>query len=226
MDPPPKRLRPSCAVCAVEEACPETAGGTPSGNATMRRIMAIELTKFGTRPDAAIYADIAAAYNDEIRAPMAAAGLDCPAWTPSSVRVHFERHVDLVPRRIVARQIRSLEALAADLEQRCEPGPDDEVRSLLPRAGELTLWRQEETGMDTKDMKVQIDLAKAITALAKEYRAFQREDQASCGVDAILRSVQLGETSAQDAQRMLETAALARCATGTTEIPRASELFD
>jgi rRNA processing protein Krr1/Pno1 len=75
-------------------------------------------------------------------------------------------------------------------------------------------------------VKIQIDLAKAITALAKEYRVFQREDQVSCGVDAVLRSVQLGETSAQDAQRMLETAALARCATGGTEIPRASELFD
>ena len=132
MDPPPKRLRSSCAVCAVEEACPETAGGTPSDNATMRRIMAIELTKFGTRPDADIYADIAAAYNDEIRAPMLAAGLECVAWTAASVRTHFERHVDLIPRRIVARQIRRLEALAAEVEQHCEPDPDaPEVRCLV-----------------------------------------------------------------------------------------------
>ena len=40
------------------------------------------------------------------------------------------------------------------------------------------------------------------------------------------RSVQLGQTSAQEAQRMLETAALARCPQGTVEMPRASELFE
>lgn len=80
--------------------------------------------------------------------------------------------------------------------------------------------------VDPKLVKKQIDLSKATVALAKEYRNFQREDQAACGVEAILRSVQLGQTSAQDAQRMLEAAALARCANGSVEMPRASELFD
>jgi len=127
MEPPPKRLRPSCPVCAVEEASPETAGGVPSDNTTMRRIMAIELTKFGTRPDATIYNDIAGAYNEDVRAPMIEAGLECPAWTAACVRTHFEEHVDLVPRRIVARQIRRLEALANEIETRCEPAPEGEV---------------------------------------------------------------------------------------------------
>ena len=103
------------------------AGNVPSDNAMMRRIMAIELTKFGTRPDAAIYADIAGAYNEDVRAPMIAAGLECPVWTPACVRAHFEDHVDLVPRRVVARQIRRLEVLSRDIETRCEPVSDDEV---------------------------------------------------------------------------------------------------
>jgi hypothetical protein len=218
---PDSRLqRGVCPLCDIREACVETAVVTPTDNTAMRRIMAIELASFGSRPDHMIYRDIAHAYNTEIRAPMLQANLACVSWSIEQVREHFEQHVDLVPRRLVARQIRRLERLSSLVDNEvsnAEQQRTEDDESEAPAATEL---------IDTKIVKKQIDLAKATAALVKEYRCFQQEDQAACGVDSILRSVQLGQTSAQEAQKMLETAAMARCAYGAVEMPRASELFE
>ena len=83
--PPRVRRRLACAMCSIQEACLETAVATPTDHAAMRRIMAIELASFGSRPDHLIYQDIATAYNTEIRAPMLQAGMMCTAWTASQV---------------------------------------------------------------------------------------------------------------------------------------------
>jgi hypothetical protein len=216
-DPLPRAFsapRPSsCPICCVQEACISTAVSFSTEHVVMRRIMGIELAGFGSRPDNLIYHDIAQAYNTEVRAPMLRAGLQCVAWTRLQVQHHFEHHIDLVPRRVVARLLRRFEEMSAMV--------DAEVATAKEKSTD-----EDTEILDARTIKKQIDLAKATTTLMKEYRIFQREDQSSCGIDNILRSVQLGQTTAQDAQRMLEIAAMAKCVHGGVEMPRASELFE
>lgn len=82
-----------------------------------------------------------------------------------------------MPRRLVARQIRRLERLASLVDSEVtaaeQPRDEEDVSEVI----------------DAKIIKKTIELAKATTALLKEYRAFQREDQAACGIDNILRSL-------------------------------------
>jgi hypothetical protein len=210
----------SCALCCVQEASLSTAVASQSEHLVMRRIMGIELANFGSRPDNLIYQDIANAYNSEVRDPMLRAGIECKAWTRALVQEHFDKHVDLVPRRVLARHIRRLEKMAVIV--------DAEVAAARNQHNEID-GEDDDAGSDIIDARIikkQIDIAKATTNLVKEYRIFQREDQTTCGIDNIMRSVQLGQTSVQDAQRMLEIAALARCSQNSVEMPRASELFE
>ena len=200
-----------CPLCDIEDAVVETASMIPNPNASMRKIMAHELVRYGTVPDSVIYSQIAQQYNTVVRAPMIEAGLECREWTEPQVRHHFECHVQLVPRRVMGRDLRRLERLSNLLDRELLVGDP----SAEPTGEEV----------DAKLVKKIIDVVKAKHAILRDYRAYQKEDMISCGVSTLWKSVQLGQTTAQEAQNLIDSAAMLNTAAGAGDEPTADELF-
>ena len=100
-----------CPLCAIADVQTEHAGAVTSNNRHVRRIMALELTGFD-KPDNVMYNNIAREYNRHIYGPMTESNLECTRWTGKMVKVHFEMHVQFVPRRIASKQLRRLERMA------------------------------------------------------------------------------------------------------------------
>ena len=88
--------------------------------------------------------------------------------------------------------------------------------------------RMIETGesIDAKIVKQVIDVIKAKHAILRDYRAYQKEDMLSCGIATLWKSVQLGQTTAQEAQNLIDSAALLNTAAGAGDEPAATELFE
>ena len=78
----------------------------------MKRLMARELVFHGILSDDAIYRQMCNDYNDKIHSKMVSSGIKSTKWTPKLLEKHFDKHVQLVPRRILAKQIQMLNTLS------------------------------------------------------------------------------------------------------------------
>ena len=145
-----KRRRVECPLCLTHGAMVEHAWAASGGNHVMRQVVATELNSFGTIPGCIVYANIARAYNERVRSPTVAAGFVARKWTAKIVRIHFERHVTLVPRRVVGKDIVRCEKIlrVVDNEMKAQSlaavNPTDQLESkTLTKA--VTLMKMKQT---------------------------------------------------------------------------------
>lgn len=162
-----KRKRIECPLCSGLDMAIEHAGGAPCDNQAMRQVMAIELKSFGTIPDGIIYAKIARAYNERVYAPTVAAGFSVCRWTTRMVRIHFEQHVTLVPRRVVGKDLARCEKMLRVV--------DNEMKAQNLAAVDPT------DQLESKTMAKAITIMKMKQTLLKDLRAYMREDMAATG---------------------------------------------
>ena len=215
---------PSCPLCAIDEIVPETACTVTSENGYIRCIMAQELVCSGLLPDSVVYSNIARSYNKHIHKPLRQSGIQSQRWTLPMVREHFERHVTILPRRILAKELKRL--------QRYLDLTDKEINSQVSAA--MSSMQEAEVGLDisenvefidNKSVKKVCDLYGKLLPMLEKYRQFQKEDQMNAGITTLWRSVQLGETSTQEANKLLASAAALQTAAGPGVQPLASDLF-
>ena len=109
---------PTCPLCLYDEVLPECASCVPSDNSYMRRIMAIELHHTGLVPNDVVYTNIARHYNRHIHKPRTRSGMESVRWTLPMVREHFEKHVGLVPRRIIGNEIQQCQTMLQAVAER------------------------------------------------------------------------------------------------------------
>ena len=225
---------PKCPLCRIDDVSVETASMVLSSscNNFIRKIMAYELVKYGAVPDKVIYSNIAHTYNKSIQKQMRNAGVPCERWTPSMVEIHFEHHVSLVPRRLLGNDLRRLEALSKLVDREIEAGVERAQETFGIGGSSDFLVDGEEPPqvatelVDNKLIKKQLDIIKAKFAVLRDYRNYQKEDMVASGVNTLWKSVELGETSAAEAKKLLEQAAMVQTAAGAADLPNASELFD
>ena len=146
---------------------------------------------------------------------MRGANLQCEKWTVPMVRKHFEEHVSLVPRRQLGRDLRRLERVSSLL--------DRELSTSLEAALEND---QSAELVDKKYLDKLEKVIKTKHAIIKDYRAFQKEDQMTCGINTLWKSVELGQTTAEEAKKLMQAAAAIQTAAGSGDMPTASELFN
>lgn len=219
---------PQCPLCRIDDINVETASMVMSSstNNYIRKIMSYELANFGTVPDSVIYRNIARNYNKTIAKEMRNAGIQCELWDAKMVKRHFEVHVQLVPRRVLGHDLRRLEAMSRLVDREIQAGVARAEQSFLgvdieqveegPPATEL---------VEAKFITKQINLIKARHAVLRDYRAYVKEDMVATGIQTLYKSVELGETTAAEAKKLIESAALLQTAAGASDLPDASELF-
>lgn len=214
----------SCPLCAIDEVVPETACTVPSDNSYVRWIMAQELLHYGMLPDEVVYTNIARSYNKHIHKPLKQSGVESNRWTLSMVRQHFERHVSILPRRILGKEIRRL--------QRYLDLADKEINAQVSTTlSELQEHPLEGSGgddiefIDAKSIKKVCDLQSKLLPMLEKYRQFQKEDQAHSCVATLCKGVHLPEANTQDASVLLASAAALQTSAGPGIQPLASDLF-
>lgn len=216
---------PTCPLCLYDEVLPECASCVPSDNSYMRRIMAIELHHSGLVPNDVVYTNIARHYNKHIHKPRVRAGMESERWTLPMVREHFENHVGLVPRRVLSKEIQNCQSMLESVTREITS-----QRLAASTAVAEAVANGEPPGsmefIDAKSVKKWCDLQGKLLPLVEKFRLFQKEDALAVGLSTLWRSVSLGETSTQDAARLLESAAALQTAAGSGDMPRASELFN
>ena len=74
----------------------------------LKRIMALELLLHGLVSDKAIYARMCHEYNTKIHTKMIESGVKSVKWSPKKLRKHFDQHVRMIPRRVLAEQLQML----------------------------------------------------------------------------------------------------------------------
>ena len=216
---------PQCPLCLYDEAMPECASVVPSSNAYMRRIMAIELHHYGMVPQDVVYTNIARHYNKHIHKPRIRAGLESCRWTLPMVREHFEHHVGLLPRRVVGDQISTCKELLDGVSREFKAQRLCATTAMAQALADGGPPQSAEF-VDAKTVKKWCDLQGKLLPLVEKYRQFQKEDALAVGLSTLWRSVSLGETSTQDAVKLLESAAALQTAAGAGDMPKASELFE
>jgi hypothetical protein len=192
----------------------EHAGAVTSKHPLLRRIMGLELQWKSTRTASVIYGRIARMYNREIHRPLKKAGKRTIKWTSCMVRAHFERHAVMVPRLIMERELHRLERVAKLL--------DEEV-TRKEEAHEINIKGEVVEGSLVKKI---IDTGKAKMSMARDYRAYVKDDLKSTAIATIIRSVQFGDHNKTNIREILETAALVNTAAGGGDRPEAQDLFD
>ena len=224
----------SCPLCAVDDVNAEFAGMVnPTNNMTLRKIMGFVLANFGVMPNRTIYSIMARQYNREIYKPMRRAGLPCKKWTVAIVRTHFEEHVSILPRRVLGKDLLSLEQAAQLIDKEMQ-NCSDEANKMQEQYQDQVALAQEAGEPPPQPPPVEIvkkpvldklvNIIKAKFAVLRDYRAYHKEDLVGTGVDTVFKSVNLGETSITEAQNLLDAAA-AQDSAGAA-LPVASELFD
>jgi len=215
---------PDCPLCSIDEVLPETASTVASDNAYMRRILSQELVHYGMIPDTVIYSNIARSYNKHIYKQLRRSGIACERWTLPKVREHFEKHVGLLPRRVIGKQIKLCQRMLGSLEKELNSQfaaalggmqEADAVAGVTPNV----------EFVDAKTIKKICDVQAKLLPMLDKYRQFQKEDQVNAGLSTLWRSVQLGETDTQEASKLLASAAALQTAAGAGDRPTASELF-
>ena len=216
---------PTCPLCLYDEVLPECASIVPSDNSYMRRIMAIELHHTGIVPDDVVYTNIARHYNKHIHKPRLQAGLESTRWTLPMVREHFEKHVGIVPRRVLGREIVQCKQMLASVEKELST---QKLCAAAAMAEAMAAGGNPQTMefIDAKSVKKWCDLQGKLLPMLEKYRQFQKEDSMAVGLSTLWRSIGLGETSTQDAAKLLESAAALQTAAGSGDMPKASELFN
>jgi hypothetical protein len=215
---------PDCPLCAIDEVLPETASTVPSDNAYMRKIMSQELVHYGMIPDEVIYTNIARSYNTHIHKQLRRSGINSERWTLRTVRIHFEKHIRLLPRRVIGDQIHLCQRLLSSLEKEIN---SQFVAAMggMQEADVVDGTTPNVEFVDSKTIKKICDVQAKLVPLLDKYRQFQKEDQANAGLSTLWRSVQLGETDTQEANLLLASAAAMQTASGAGDRPTASELF-
>ena len=180
-----------CPLCDLPGVSVEHAGNIPSENQTMRQIMAQELLSFGTIPDNVVYARIARAYNTRVHRPTTMAGFACTKWTGRMVKTHFEKHVCLVPRRIISKDITRCEKYLRVVER--------EINAAVSTADDPVDL------VDTKTINKAIMLMKMKQSLLKDLRCFIKEDLVVTGCDLVTKQLGAGNMDGEDARDILMT---------------------
>ena len=80
--------------------------------------------------------------------------------------------------------------------------------------------------VDNKTVKKICDVQAKLLPLLEKYRQFQKEDQTTQSINTLWRSVELGETSTEEATKLLASAAALATAAGSGDMPLASDLFN
>ena len=141
------------------------------------------------------------------------------------VRTHFEKHVGLVPRRIIGREIQHCQGML-DAVNKEIAGQRLCANQALAKALADGEPPQSMEFIDAKSVKKWCDLQGKLLPMVEKFRQFQKEDALAVGLSTLWRSVSLGETSTQDAAKLLESAAALQTAAGAGDLPLASELFN
>lgn len=180
-----------CPLCDLPDVSVEHAGNIPGENHTIRQIMAQELLGFGTLPNNLIYARIARAYNTRVHRPTTLAGFHCVKWTGSLVKTHFEKHVCLVPRRIVSKDLTRCEKYLRIVER--------EINATVSTAEDPTDL------VDTKMLNKAVMLMKMKQSLLKDLRCYVKEDLTVTGCDLVSKQMGSGNLDGEDARDILMT---------------------
>ena len=196
-----------CPLCAIDDVEPEYDGAMMNGNPTIRRIMSTELVWGIQRPSKYIYDYMAEMYNRKIRATYLKAGHKCAKWTGALVKVHFEQHVTLLPRREAGDAYARAKRMCCMIEQDI-------------------MCKYEETGeMDTKLVASYNTIARLKMDTLKEHSRFHLRDLTQTGATSLWRSVDMGDTGVKEAKLILDKMALIKNTAGYGDRPMASTLF-
>lgn len=177
----------------------------------MKAIMAREIKCHGLVPDDVIYRKMARDYNKTIREPMLKSGLECPKWTTAVVKRHFKEHVQLLPRRLIAEQIKMLTALS---------------RANFKELETTFIDGEQEPIVDPKLVTKAKDLAAGITKLTQEWKQCVKEDLAHTGSCKIWRNHDaITDCASLEIKNLIDKTATIQSAAGVGDRPVASELF-
>ena len=166
---------PTCPLCLYDEVLPECASCVPSDNSYMRRIMAIELHHSGLVPNDVVYTNIARHYNKHIHKPRIRAGMESERWTLPMVREHFEKHIGLVPRRVLSKEIQSCQSML-DAVNREIASQRLTATAAVTNAIANGEPPQSMEFIDAKSVKKWCDLQGKLLPLVEKFRIFQKED--------------------------------------------------
>ena len=180
-----------CPLCNLPDVSVEHAGNIPSENQTIRQIMGQELLSFGNIPDNLVYARIARAYNTRVHRPTTIAGFDSNKWTGRMVKIHFEKHVRLVPRRIVSKDMTRCEKYLQIIER--------EINASVATSDDPTDL------LDPKTLNKAIMLMKMKQSLLKDLRCYVKEDLVVTGCDLVSKQIGSGNLDGEDARDILMT---------------------
>ena len=211
-----------CPLCEIEEVAPETAGTVSSESQLMRRIMVEELNKYGVLPDVQIYRSIARNYNKTFHKQRRRAGLPTERWTVPMVREHFEKHADVIPRRLLGGLIRRNEKLLRLVHTECEWHTKAATEQYLAREDDGPVVPPEL--VTSSQVKRVCDLGRQQVALLEKFRQFQKEDQVDAGADTLTRAVTIADDATQLNPTNLVAAAAVCTAAGCGDLPRATEI--
>ena len=150
---------------------------------------------------------------------------EVPADTLPMVREHFEHHVGLLPRRVVGDQISTCKELLDGVSREFKAQRLCATTAMAQALADGGPPQSAEF-VDAKTVKKWCDLQGKLLPLVEKYRQFQKVDALAVGLSTLWRSVSLGETSTQDAVKLLESAAALQTAAGAGDMPKASELFE
>jgi len=184
--------------------------------APIKRIMALELLLHGLVSDKAIYKRMCHEFNTKIRSKMISSGVKCNKWEWRNLKTHFDKHVRLLPRRVLGEQICMLTRLS-----RCNYRQAD----LTTVAGEELVNDQDP--LDIKFVQKAVSLSGAIAKLIKEHRAYVKEDMQHTGFESVWRERQ--STAANElmqVKQLVENTCLAQAPVGKGDRPSAKLLFD
>lgn len=200
-----------CPLCDIDEIEIEHMNNSRITPQPIRVIMAREILYHGQRRKKSIYKQMCDQYNREIVTPMLESGVQCEAWTVQMVETHFEKHVTLLPRKIIGDQIEMLTRLSK--------ANWAEISTKMMEAGDETV--------DPKAVTKAKDLAMIIAKLVAEHRSYVKEDLANTGIDVVWRSADAScNSQAVEMKKLIDKTILIQSTAGAGDRPTAAELFE
>jgi hypothetical protein len=201
-----------CPLCEMDDIELEHLNNSRVTPHPLRVIMAREILYHGQKRSKSIYRKMCKQYNNEVLRPMLESGVKCEPWTVDMVRAHFEKHVTLLPRRILGDQIEMLVKLSM-------------ANWAEIQASALGMGGQEP--LDPKSIAKAKDLAMIIAKLVSEHRTYVKEDLASTGIDTIWRNADTdGNAHAVEMKKLIDKTVLIQSSAGAGDRPLATELFE
>ena len=177
----------------------------------IKRIMACELLLHGFVSDKAIYRQMCHEYNSNIHAKLISSGLKSTKWESKKLKEHFDKHVNLLPRRVVAEQLKMLTRLSR----------------MNYRQAKNEICQNSEDPLDIKFVQKAVSLTGVISKLIKEHHTYVKEDMEQTKFESTWRDKKTHNANElMQVKHLVYDSSLAQAPIGKGDRPTASTLFD